>query len=482
MTVASSNQKKETKQSENDGPQNEILLKALHAQSEPFNDGYVPPLFKLKNVSTSRIVRQRRKAFFLESDAERCARVNVLDEVFPSQLVNEIYREVSMSIHAPPAWGTYVPLDRKQEYRADESLRSGNARLHELAESAVNYLMKSIHELNNDYNAVADQVHGVGVWCLVSSDDKGSSKGVAYHIDYAEGVRYEHNIIVPPIFGAVLHCTDTSIVKMVGGDFLIHTGGLEHYKKHGYKQGKKIDEEGMSYAGGSSKVQDCDESRIGKNNWMKIPYRYNRVILFDGEYPHMSTKVTFLSSPTKNKRASPAKRVIMGFNFFSNDVGLLVQRAPEHSPAFYEKVKKLNQLYVSSKRSSDESRLISFDSIKSTAGLAKMLVLAKRRRVKQILQEERNKIRSAAIQILVAEQILHGQAKISVESLIEKISEVCDGIRKEDIHVHLKFISFESNQNYYVRIQSKGIGGKCDEKDLLPLDFICTLIASFDAN
>jgi hypothetical protein len=70
-------------------------------------------------------------------------------------------------------------------------------------------------------------------------------------------------------------------------------------------------------------------------NWIHISYNRNRVTLHDGDYPHLSTPVTKLL----DGEDGPRKRVILGFNFFSEAVGECCTRAPEHSEAFNRTVK-----------------------------------------------------------------------------------------------------------------------------------------------
>jgi hypothetical protein len=54
-------------------------------------------------------------------------------------------------------------------------------------------------------------------------------------------------------------------------------------------------------------------------------------MLHDGDYPHLSTPVTYLKPGFK--------RVILGFNAFPAEVGECSMRAPEHSDAFNRTIK-----------------------------------------------------------------------------------------------------------------------------------------------
>ena len=48
------------------------------------------------------------------------------------------------------------------------------------------------------------------MWLIASS----LSDEVAYHIDYAEILRYQTNIIHPPLYGATLHLTPVAVGRL----------------------------------------------------------------------------------------------------------------------------------------------------------------------------------------------------------------------------------------------------------------------------
>ena len=157
-----------------------------------------------------------------------------------------------------------------------------------------------------------DRIHGTVVWCLQSA----ASDNVTYHIDYAELYRYETNIIHPPLYAGTAHISPRSN-RMRGGHFMANMEGLEHYKRFGYK-GRLVSEEKLE--------QDIDDN----GDWIRVGYKENRGILHDGDLPHLSTQVDSIEE---------GKRVILGFNCFTDVVGPCCERAPEHSDAFNRTVK-----------------------------------------------------------------------------------------------------------------------------------------------
>ena len=42
-------------------------------------------------------------------------------------------------------------------------------------------------------------------------------------------------VIHPPIYGGTCHLSPFQSGDMSGGDFMVNLGGIEHYKKFGYK-------------------------------------------------------------------------------------------------------------------------------------------------------------------------------------------------------------------------------------------------------
>jgi hypothetical protein len=58
-------------------------------------------------------------------------------------------------------------------------------------------------------------VHAVAVWAMAAQV---GSEEVPYHLDYAEKVQYQTNIIVPPLVAGTLHCTRAPIK---GGAFQV---------------------------------------------------------------------------------------------------------------------------------------------------------------------------------------------------------------------------------------------------------------------
>jgi hypothetical protein len=62
----------------------------------------------------------------------------------------------------------------------------------------------SRHETLYELNHFLEQAHGVAVWAL--SSEPGHS--VQYHIDYAELLRYEHNVTVPPLWAGTVQCSE----------------------------------------------------------------------------------------------------------------------------------------------------------------------------------------------------------------------------------------------------------------------------------
>jgi hypothetical protein len=228
-----------------------------------------------------------------------------------------------------------------------------------------------------------DGAHGVAVWGLAAP----IGSQVPYHLDYAEQLRYETNVIVAPLLAGTLHCT-RDIIK--GGDFLVWLDGIEHYERHGYKC-KKLP------------LNDNETENETTTSMMHtVPYRFNQLICHLGNLPHASTRIEHIEkanttstsasapapapTPTPTPTPTTQKRVIIGFNVFGHDVGPAVQEAPEHSERFRRKIQAQRALLRAKSKGSSNNKL-SLERLKQNKPLSKLLVLAKRTKIKQDYQE-----------------------------------------------------------------------------------------------
>lgn len=190
----------------------------------------------------------------------------------------------------------------------------------------------------------------VNVWCLTAN----VGQQVEYHVDYAELHRLETGIIHPPLYSGTVHVGD---VELEGGEFMYNRNGLDHYRRYGYK----------------GKLGNLEED-LKTDEWATIPYRFNRGIFIDGDFPHLSTKVTQIHPET-------GRRVILGFNVFDAEVREVCQRAPEHSKEF-NRIVKLYQT-VGNSESWKAKGGLRFDDVRKNKQLSKLLVsLARKIKVK----------------------------------------------------------------------------------------------------
>jgi len=122
--------------------------------------------------------------------------------------------------------------------------------------------------------------------------------------------------------------------------------------------------------------------------------------------------------------------VIVGFNFFGHDVGQRVSKAPEHSEQFRRQV-RLYRSMLSTRGSFDLSR------IRQNKGLTKLLVMAKRQRVKDELRRN---------QMQLTDQIWRRILKLddpnhimTVGDLVGELSNNMEGCwpNQDDVHVHI---------------------------------------------
>ncbi|KAL3656679.1 hypothetical protein V7S43_018458 [Phytophthora oleae] len=252
-------------------------------------------------------------------------------------------------------WGVYVPVSELQlentdgkaleapELERDES-KDPAAYRHALARRTVQEFLVDKDAGQRITKMDWERTHGVAVW-VIASDCNDETE---YHLDYAEQVRYETNVIFPPIYGATLHVSplhndlteneanqgrETSSFE--GGSFHVNLTGLVHYDKYGYKTRKQPRQ---------LTTDELEELSEREPGWNRVSYKYRRGILCDGEFAHFSGRVRTL--PTGDVGAElPVKRVVVGFNLFPSEIGACVAKFPEHSGAFNRYV-KLSQAAV----------------------------------------------------------------------------------------------------------------------------------------
>ena len=270
------------------------------------------------------------------------------------------------------------------------------------------------------------KAHGVAVWALSST----VGNAVQYHIDYAELLRYEQNVIVPPLWAgtcqvsALCSCNSTNTQperpEMQGGEFCVNLRGLDHYGDHGYKGGKSGDPMGGWKRPSLDRRLDSGVY-VSDDSWVTIPYAHCRGIAHSGELPH-------LSSPIESIDDDCISRVIIGFNVFGHDVGHLVSKAPEHSKTFRRKVK----LYRSTLATPIcHANGMNLSQIRNNKGLTKLLVLAKREKIKAELRRSQEKLTRD-----VWERLLE-QEGASVSTIVSELSRASEWPRRNDVHAHV---------------------------------------------
>ena len=356
--------------------------------------------------------------------SKKPSNVHIFHDALPTHVVDSLYeRTVQQQIRNKTPWGAYVTMKQIEDFWIGASeckSDCNNCKDSDLVliETAARFMKLALGERSptvrhslNDRTSASDMnsnrnvnmtqdgsdealwdmdvdfpmAHGVAIWALASS--QGSQ--VPYHLDYAEQIRYDTNYIVPPLLAGTLHCTRTSIK---GGAFRVALKGLDHYHRHGYKCKKmelssSPDEDGM----------------------VEIPYRYNQITCHPGHLPHSSTLVESIEDEN-------LMRVMVGFNVFAHDIGPLVQQAPEHSDAFRRQVQLRRKfLLLSNKYNSGSSddhsssssnpskrNHLSLESIRQSKPLTKLLVLAKREKVKQEFQQAKESLKSGIPEMLPA--------------------------------------------------------------------------------
>ena len=274
-------------------------------------------------------------------------------------------------------------------------------------------------------NPSRSNVHGFALWSLVSI--RNLPHGVSYHIDYAELLRYKTGIIHPPVYAGTVQCTRGSEeCGWGGGGYYVNRGGLEHYRSCGYK-GCKLD-------GGRGAKGITLDPKVGKEGgeWAEVPYRYRRGTWHTGELPHQSGEVFYKEEAGKEEggnRGWGKTRVIIGINAFDFVIGGEVSKATEHSKAFNREV-RLSQALTAQEKKTGGGKGGGMDLkavMEGSGAVKKMLVLAKREKIKRMLKEERNKMDEVVERLEGVKEV-----EVLVKQIIEKV-----GVGRDTAHVHV---------------------------------------------
>ncbi|KAG1705626.1 hypothetical protein DVH05_003328 [Phytophthora capsici] len=381
------------------GPQ-ELLPRWLvdhHLQEAPappapinlceWDDGFTPSGC---NDRPGKIVRD-----FARDHPGTCA---VIDEAVSERTADLLYASAVKA----KVWGVYVPMSELQLENADNQLqapeleqdeaKNPDAYRHALARRTVQEFLLGSDARQRITKRDWERTHGVAVW-VIASDCNDETE---YHLDYAEQVRYETNVIFPPIYGATLHVSplhnDLTEVEAIqgretrsfeGGGFYVNLTGLAHYDQYGYKTRKQ------PHRLTTDELEELSERELG---WKRISYKYRRGILCDGEFAHFSGRVRTL--PTAAVGAElPVKRVVVGFNLFPSEIGACVAKFPEHSGAFNRYV-KLSQAAVKQTKllsSTSNKGGWTLESVRANPKQAAFLkLLARKVRENQKLQQKSN--------------------------------------------------------------------------------------------
>lgn len=417
---------------------------AAHSVCVEWDDGHIPEPFQPKQQPD----QQQYMRIYPDYHNDERSSVHVVDDMAPCDLADAVYNFTASSKREHGTWGSYVTMEEIQEYwksKPEEDAiitsETSSTQQQDIALRAASSFILNAVKVNpygsqpwpgvtncnpsNEKETCSkpplwtdddcSRAHGVAVWALASN--VGSE--VPYHLDYAELLRYETGVIVPPVLAGTWHCSRTT--DMFGGDYCVHKGSgvLQHYRQHGYK--------GALSTAGTNNVNDDSDT-----NWILIPYRFNRMICQSGHLPHLSTKVESMMVNAEGNGATGMKRVIVGFNVFLHDVGPFIQEAPEHSEAFRKRV-----------RGRAKQQTLSLAAVTANPRLSRLLVLAKREKFKKEFAQAQNDLDEKIQNYLMQQQ----ERMVSVQQLLDAFEPAPTKTEwpynVNDVHVHIHHRSKE---------------------------------------
>lgn len=191
--------------------------------------------------------------------------LSIFDDLLPELWCDRIYQ---YAVKKNKPWGVYITTEDVNNVSliAEDLWEEGGD---PNIEKAIGLLTTRALIFGRGLQMIGDDkshIHGTVVWCLCS----GLNNSVEYHIDYAELYRYETNIIHPPLYAGTCHVSPLSDCEIIGGAFQANMGGIDHYRKFGYK-GRLVPKSELA------------DDLIKSPDWVTIKYKRNRGILHDGK-------------------------------------------------------------------------------------------------------------------------------------------------------------------------------------------------------
>jgi len=159
--------------------------------------------------------------------------------------------------------------------------------------SAVNLVHEVIDELWFDKLSFLDDdsIQGFESWFNLMKDGSGRfTDGLHLHVDCDEKYYHDNLTILPPKYTLVFYAGPKN--SIVGGELAINLNGQEYFNDNTIN----------SWLDKNAGIQQQPE-KIKKDtkNWITIPYKYNRLVVFDPKYPHC---VLDVESGTENQGRS----------------------------------------------------------------------------------------------------------------------------------------------------------------------------------
>ena len=181
--------------------------------------------------------------------------------------------------------GVQIPVEPPNFiYKEDLEYSNDRSELDNLLRRIIKEIwMKKAHFLIKDR---MDELVGFECWNNNLPNDSqaktlaGGNAGLNYHLDKDEVAYSRTGELRLPMFATAFYAGPKEGLN--GGDLMLNVRGQEHY---------------YEYQGGLIDYTD-------EENWVKLPYRYNRMCIFDSNYPHFVMPI--VAAPMGQKRCSIA--------------------------------------------------------------------------------------------------------------------------------------------------------------------------------
>jgi hypothetical protein len=194
----------------------------------------------------------------------------VIDDVFTNTYAIDLMYEILVSTG-----------DRKYQFMPYDNIKESVQQ--DFENDLIADIVRHIWFNRAGFMISGENIKGFEVW----SNSMKKDGGLHYHMDCDES--NEEFTIRSPKWSCVMYLGPRDSTTVKGGDLLLDLGGFDHFSAFDAKLDRPATGEEEKRASTKMVEEDLVDN---PDKWHRIPFKYNRAVIFDPGYPHAVTPVT----------------------------------------------------------------------------------------------------------------------------------------------------------------------------------------------